>query len=319
MLSSTSSSELRVRAPRLAVSPAVILLLLVAVFLMALEIVTRTVIERHSNVQKMVNSEYSEAIHIRRPGTPGSSGFKQLLVVGNSLVGHGIDFDELRKGLPPEWQAHRFWIYNTNYTDWHFGLRRLFADGSRPNAVAVVFAAMHWYANGTRGDYSSQYLFQTRDLPEVSSEAQLDRTETSSLFFARYSKFYGLRSEIRKVLLDSIMPDLPRMYDLFKPGAARAVTDEELIPLLTQRIATYRNLADSYGSKLILIVPPIPRPGEEHHQAIRIAARNAGVQVVMPMSCADVPSSDFLDDVHLTPQGAKLYTGQVAQALPPVL
>ncbi len=302
------------------VPPAPVILLAVMAALLAMfEFGTRTVIEHRSKVQSMVNREYTGAIQIRRPGIPGGSSFKQLLVVGNSLVGHGIDLDELRKGLPPEWQASRFWIYNTGYTDWHFGLRRLFADGSRPNTVAVVFAAMRWWSTGIRGDYSSQYVFQTRDLPQIASEANLDKTETSGLFLARYSKFYALRSDIRKVLLDSLMPDLPRMYDLFKPGSSRRFTDQELIPLFAERIKTYRTIVETYGSKLILIVPPVPRPGEEHQQAIRIAARNAGVQVVMPMSCSDVPATDFLDDVHLTPEGAKLYTAQVVKQLPPVL
>jgi hypothetical protein len=319
MHSSISNSELTLRIPRAVLPAAVILLAIIAAFLAIFEFGTRTVIDRRSKVQKMVNLEYSGAIQIRRPGIPGGSSSKQLLVVGNSLVGHGIDLDELKKGLPAGWQASRFWIYNTAYTDWHFGLRRLFAEGSRPNTVAVVFAAMHWNSTGIRGDYASQYLFEARDLPQVAAEADLDRTETSSLFLARYSKFYALRSDIRKVLLDSVMPDLPQMYNLFKPGLSRRFTDGELIPLFTERMKTYRTIVETYGSKLILIVPPVPRPGEEHQQAIRMAAHAAGVQVVMPMSCSDVPAGDFLDDVHLTPEGAKLYTAQVVKQLPPVL
>ncbi|MBV9085659.1 MAG: hypothetical protein JOZ62_23540, partial [Acidobacteriaceae bacterium] len=56
-------------------------------------------------------------------------------------------------------------------------------------------------------------------------------------------------------------------------------------------------------------------PGQEHQEAIREAARAAGVEVVMPLTCADVPAPDFLDDVHLTPEGARLYTSAIATQL----
>lgn len=319
MLSSTSNSEIRVRLPRIKASPAILLMASLAMLMGTFEVATRTVIERRSKVQRMVNKEYTEAIHIRRAVGGNSSGPKQLLVVGNSLVDFGINFDQFKRGLPPEWQAHRFWIYNTGYSDWYFGLRRLFADGSRPDAVAIVFAGLNWYSNGIRGDYSSQYLFQTQDLLRISSEANLNRTETSSLLFARYSKFYALRSDIRKVLLNSILPDLPQMYTLFRPGSAPRFTEQQLIPLVTERIIAYRSIVETYGSKLILIVPPVPHPGEEYQRAIRISAGNAGVRVVMPMSCSDVPLTDFLDDIHLAPEGAKLYTSQVVKALPAAL
>ena len=83
----------------------------------------------------MVNEEYQAAIHLRK--TPGSK-TKHILILGNSLVGQGIDFGALQQTLPPDWKAHRFWIYNTYYTDWYFGLRRLFAEGSRPDVVAIL-------------------------------------------------------------------------------------------------------------------------------------------------------------------------------------
>jgi hypothetical protein len=316
MHSSTSSSELSVRFPRLTVPPAVILLLAIAALLLGFEVAARRVVESRSKVQSTLNREYAEAIQIRQ--SPGSN-LKQLLVIGNSLVGHGLDFEELKRGLPPQWQAHRFWVYNTGYTDWYFGLRRLFSEGSRPNTVAVVFAGLHWYTNGIRGDYSSQYLFQTPDLLQIAAEAHLGRTETANLFFARYSKFYALRADIRKVFLNSLLPDLPGMATLFKPGVPRLFTDEELVPLLTRRIGAYRRIVEAYRCNLILIVPPIPPPNEEHQQAIRIAARNAGVQVVMPMSRSSVPAGDFLDDIHLTPAGASLYTAKVAKELSAVL
>jgi hypothetical protein len=303
-------------AAPVAIRPVVAILVAIALILVGFETATRSIIERASKVQRTVNQEYREAVHITKGPLPLP---KQLLIIGNSLVGHGIDFESLKQGLGPRWQVHRFWIYDTAYQDWYFGLRRLFAEGSRPDAVAVVFGAMHWCAPGIRGDYSSQYLFQTRDLRELQSRLALDRTTTSSLLFARYSKFYALRSDIRKLVLDHIIPDLPQMHSLFQPTAGKRMSDEEVRAILDTRIASYREIANSYGAKLILIVPPIPRPGEEHQSSLRMAAADAGVQIAMPMSYADVPATDFADDVHLTPAGARLYISALVKTLAPAL
>jgi hypothetical protein len=309
---STSSFEGVERASRLRRGSIAVLLLVIAIFLVAFEAATRLVIEHKSKVQREVNVEYAEAIAIQRHRPPAP---RQLLVVGNSLVGHGIDMDELRRDLPTDWKAHEFWIYNTNYDDWYFGLRRLFADGSRPDVVAIVFAAIHWNATGTRGDYSAQYLFSTGDIPKVQSQLDLDRTTTASLLFSRFSKAYAIRSEVRKVLLNQLLPDLPRMYGLFKPGPTRHISERQLVDVATRRMLAYKELASRYGTSLVVVVPPLPPPREEHHAALREAAERAGVHIAIPLSGEDIPSSDFSDDVHLTPQGATLFTSALAQVL----
>jgi hypothetical protein len=313
MLSSTSSSRRSFRPGGARSAGVPVLIVLIALSLIAFELFARGIVERKSKVQRIVNEEYQAAIHIRNTGP------RQLLVVGNSLVGHGLDFAEMQRRLPPSWQARRFWIYNTNYDDWYFGLRRLFAEGSRPDAVAVVFAALNWYANGIRGDYSSQYLFRARDVPDVRSQLGLTATTASSLLFARFSKAFALRSEVRKVLLNGIIPDLPQMYNLFKPIGGRQLSEEQVAAIAAPRIKAYRDIARQFGALLIVIVPPIERPKEEHQAGMRKAAEIAGVPIYMPMSCGDVRPGEFADDMHLTPEGAKRWTDVLMEYVRPDL
>jgi hypothetical protein len=317
MPSSISSSDRRGKLTRIGeASNVVILLGIIVVLLVCFETFTRSVIERKSVVEQELNREYTDALRIRRNLSPAR---KQLLVVGNSLVGHGLDFRILEKSLGPEWQIHRYWIYNTAYEDWYYGLRRLFAEGSRPDVVAIDLAALHWYAPGIRGDYSSTYMFRVEDIPKLASEISLDRTKESNLFFARYSKFYAVRSEIRKVVLQALIPDLPRMYDLFKPTVGRHLSNREVLADIEPRVVKMRRLVEANGARLVLIVPPIPRPGEEHHAELLASARDAGVKAFIPLSCFDLPAKDFVDDMHLSLQGASLYTtrlgGEMRSAL----
>ena len=313
MLLSTSNSETKGHSSRLALAT-ILLLALIAALLAGLEVFARVIVERHSKVQRMVNEEYQAAIHIRK--TPGAK-TKHILILGNSLVGHGIDFEALQRTLPPDWTVNRFWIYNTYYTDWYFGLRRLFAEGSRPDVVAILFPALHLCVSTIRGDYFSHYMMQTQDLLQVRTQLGLDRTTTANLLFARISKFYAIRSEIRKVFLQSLMPDLPQMYNLMKPREGWDLTDQQVIDICAERLTVYRKIVEAYGSKLVLLVPPIPRPSAEHHDALRIAAQRAGVETVIPMAYADVPKGEFIDDIHLSPVGAELYTRKLVQTWTP--
>ncbi len=316
MLLSISSSKPEPPQVRQVSKTVVVLVLAIFGILAGLEFFTRLYVERRSRVQREVNLEYNAAVRIRHSPDPNR---KQILIVGNSLVGHGIDMDTLKRDLPHDWQIHRFWIYNTGYEDWYFGLRRLFAEGARPDAVAVVFAALHWYANDIRGEYSSQYMFESRDIPRISAELDLDRTTASSLLFARYSKFFALRSEIRKAILMRLVPDLPNMYALFRPAAQHHMEDRDVLAVLTKRIEACRALTDKYGASLVLIVPPIPRARDEHQNEIRIAAKRAGVDLIMPMSKADTPRQYFADDIHLNPEGARVFSSAVGRSLGPAL
>ena len=134
------------------------------------------------------------------------------------------------------------------------------------------------------------------------------RKGTSKLLFALYSAFYALRSEVRKQVLLALVPDLPAMYNLFKPTVGKRVSSEELAERVGLRVKQLKVLVEQHGARLIMIVPPIPRPGEEYQDGLRAAEQAAGVAIAAPMTIDYVPRADFEDDVHLRPAGAKLFT-----------
>ncbi len=188
-------------------------------------------------------------------------------------------------------------------------------DGSRPDAIAIVMAAMNWNASGIRGDYSSQYLFRSADIPAVQSQLGLDRSTASGLLLSRFSKAYALRGEVRKIILNQIIPDLPRMYALFQPGPARHIPDERVVEVASRRMASYKDVAAAYGIPIIAVVPPITPPNEEYHSALRTAASRAGIQIAIPTEARNLPPSDFADDIHLSKRGASVFTEQLGKVL----
>jgi len=128
---STSSSEIRAATRAIA-------LLLTGLFLYSagLEVVTRRDLSRISRIQRRIHEDLSAAKSIapRAKNDPST-----MLVVGSSLLLTGVDRASLKKELAPNFLVTLLPIENTQFEDWYFGLRRLFAEGSRPSIVVLSY------------------------------------------------------------------------------------------------------------------------------------------------------------------------------------
>jgi hypothetical protein len=131
---------------------------------------------------------------------------------------------------------------------------------------------------------------------------------------ANYSMFFGLRSEIRKVVLGRLMPDLPRLTLRLTTVGAPPIADEALRTITRERVSVVRNECATYGAKLVLALPPTPA----YHEltVVRDAAAESGVETVLPFSADDFAATDYSDGFHLNASGAAKFTDKFIQALP---
>src|SRR5580704_3923552 len=60
-----------------------------------------------------------------------------IAVLGNSLMLEGVDVSLLRAKIEPMYIPVPYFVLATNYYDWFFGLKRLFAEGMRPRYVLL--------------------------------------------------------------------------------------------------------------------------------------------------------------------------------------
>jgi hypothetical protein len=300
MPSSISSSS----APRL---QRAICLLLAGCLLIAgaAEAAARFGFHRASKIQRRFVTEYARA---RALG--GDARRNAVLVIGNSLLLEGVQFDRLQQTLSPEWQAERLVLERTSYYDWYFGLKRLLNEGARPQAVIVVLTARQWAENEFRGDFSSHYLFRMRDLPEVSRELRWSSTELAGSFVAHASEFWAERAELRTFVLRYLVPDLERLTNVFtsnpRPGPLQAARIE---PLLRERLAKLRDLVEAHGAHLVVVVPPTPPvPDNDGWIGVVRAARAVGVPMVEPLPPDAFSPQEYRDGFHLNDAGAARYT-----------
>ena len=226
------------------------LLVSVAIFALALECGTRLCIHRMSASLARISQEADAAARVRRTEQLP----RQLLIVGNSLLMADVDMAALNRGIGPKWQATRFAIEQTTYYDWHFGLRRLFAAGARPDAIVLCMEPRHLVSPGVRTEIFAHFLLQRTDIYRASRTLGLTPTETSDLFFANISAFYALRKEIRKNLLGRLMPSLPNLTAMIIRGGAPPPDPERLSSAAKPRLEATRQVISS-DSRLVLARP----------------------------------------------------------------
>jgi hypothetical protein len=241
---------------------------------------------------------------------------ESVLVAGNSLLLQGVDFPELQQESGPELDLRRAVVEGTFYLDWYYGLRHMFAEGARPDAVVLVLNPIQLTSGAAGGDYTAHFLVDRSDLLQFAKDTGADRNRMSSLALANLSFFYGARAEIRTWVLGQILPDLSSLTHSFN-SAPRLPAGSALRELATQRLIQLRELCRNHGAELVFVIPP---SNEDMGTATVLqAAADLGVQTLIPIAPGVLPLSDYSDRFHLNAKGAGKFTPALAAGLRQVL
>ena len=273
---------------------------------LSLEVVTRAGFRHISRIESRIASQYNTASALRR--TPGK---QTILFLGNSLPLEGIDIPQLRTAMGNHTLCVPFFIEQTQYLDWYFGMRRLFQGGSKPDVVVLSMNIYHLMSPAIRGDYSAFYLFRTADIPEIGRETQSNLTTTSGLLLSHFSLFYAGRTPLRNFLLtrvDRPYSDLLHELSTHPASSAAAGTAEEI---LTRRLREVRTLSESYGIRFVFLLPP----GFGSESALTSSAERAGAPVLIPIHLNRLDRDKFRDGFHLNEAGSAIFTRRLAEEL----
>jgi hypothetical protein len=308
MLLSTSNSKLSSEQRR-SLSAVWALLATVGMFLVAGEIGIHVAYRKWSAIEGRIASEYRQVAAIRRARGEAPV----ILFLGNSLLLEALDVPGLRDRLAPRAQVARFAVEGTGFQDWHYGIRRLLAQGSRPDVIVLCMSAAGMLTPDIRGDYSSYYLFDLADIPAISRELRFDLTRTSSLLFAHFSLFYAARNNYRVFVMNRI--DLPysRIAQALGPHQSGTLpSGEVLVQAIESRMRVLRQDAAPSGLRVMLLVPPGSLPCD--NELIQAGLRT-GVDTMIPFRADTMPRNMFRDATHLNRDGSALFTAAVETEL----
>ncbi len=306
MHSSTSGSKAT------AVTYAKVLAGICAFLIIGLELCANHLLKHNSATYTRISQQYDQALETRPAGIgePAS-----VLMVGNSLLLHGVELDRLRTLTSSDLRIYPVFLEQTGYYDWLYGLQRLFRRGSRPDVVVVGVGVNYFIKDGVREDYAPMVFFDTRDTLAVASDLNLDRTATSNLLLAHASKFWDTRTAIRTQILNHAVPHLPDLFSLINPRPAIPV-GRQFEEIAIPRLQRLRDLCDANGVKLILLVPPTLDSEGAVNQMIS-AAHTVNVDVSVPVNPAALSAKFYLQDgMHLNHEGADVFTAALAKDLP---
>jgi hypothetical protein len=310
MLSSTSNSSQFsgvLRPDRFTIA-----LLATAFALLALiEAVSVLGFDRTSKVQRRELSQRQELLGIRDSEI---SNDPHIAVLGNSLMLEGLDISLLRNKLEPAYIPVPYFVLGTNYYDWFFGLKRLFAEGMRPHYVLLGLSPNQLASPGIRGDISARYLFQKSDLLDIIRDTHMDPTAGSGFLLAHYSEFYSTREITRGFVMSRVLPGVGellhnRVGTLHDPEIKEAV----LGPLAADRLTALDRLCRAYGAHFVFVIPPSYQKGAE---IIRRVGAQRGITVLVPVSDGEFDASYYQSDgIHLNSQGAQVFSTRLAACL----
>jgi len=280
-------------------------------YVCALEVTTRLAFPRINHIWRILRADHLAAISLHPYAQQNSA---TMLMVGNSYLEVGVNRDNLQREIAPAYSIAYLPMSGTGYLDWYFGLRKLFAEGSRPAIVGVCLSTRDLLSDSTYGESFAHALMLRSDILQVEKESHLDNTMTTDYFFDSISSWMGHRDEIHNWLLRKAAPGMSELASHLKPKNQPLPPSDVILAKALPRLRKLNELSQQYGARFFLLIPPT-MDVQDASKEIQQAAAKEGILVLLPFQHAELPETAFIDGAHLNPQGAQLFTERLGPTL----
>jgi hypothetical protein len=287
-----------------------VLLTGLAAILLGLEIGSPLILNRFSNIERRVESEAAAARMLRRYTLDGRP---TVLLTGNSLLLEGVQLDALRDQLAPQAEVSRLAIEQTQYFDWYFGLRRMLQEGSHPSMIVISLATDQFASRLSLDESFAHRQLSARDLRLAVREMQVDKTTASTYVFAHFSNWLANKGFLRQDVLILLVPHFRELAARIADHGAHIHDPAVLLAMAQQRLPELRELGQTYGVRIVLLVPPTLRP--DHSQEIQQLGDTIGIPVWVLTAPGEFPRSLFRDGFHLNAQGSEIFTTRLVNRI----
>jgi hypothetical protein len=238
----------------------------------------------------------------------------RMFVLGNSLLFHGVHFDEVQKSLSPAIETKRWVVMNTSYFDWYYCMVKMFREGARPDVVVLVMSPKQFASSMVREDYFARHLMKLQDIFSIAWNMKISNTQASNLVFSNLSQYYQSRTQIRNKQVRKIfdLGPLMKLITYAPPPPVKTIPEE----LALDRLQKMRDLAEKWNAKFVLVIPPSDG-GKRDINAARLqeAGKTIGVPVLVPIAAGTLGIDHYMDGFHLNQRGAEAFTPQLVASL----
>ena len=278
--------------------------------MLGFEVGSPLILQHLSRTERRVETELLAARSLR-PVT--ADGRATVLLAGNSLLLEGVQLDHLHDSLASQYEVSRLGIEQTHYLDWYFGLRRLLEEGARPSLIVLSLATDQLASTLTLGEEFAHRQMSAHDFPLAIQASKLDRTTASTYLFAHWSNWLAGKSVIRERVLILLVPNFRQLAGRIADHGPHVSDPQLLLSRAQQRLPELRELSQTYGVKIVLLVPPTQR--EDHSREIQAMGEQTGLPVWVLSPPGEFPRDLYRDGFHLNDRGSEIFTSRLAEQI----
>ena len=266
----------------------------------------------HVGANTTVRVETKDAIQLAsNPRTPHT-----VLIVGNSLVLHGIDERALDSALGPGYVVKKETIVGSGYEDWLYGVPSLLDRGSRPTLIVLGFSPAQLVMERPPIARTTRMVWTAGNLERYTMRARVGLTAASNLLLQHFSAFFALRDQLRQDSRKLIVPGYAAMSHDFFDGAPLQPDTTMDIQIAAARLHSLDSACAVRGVHFAFLLMPTRAVDDAAIEPMMIeAGKRAGVPVLVPVSNSALPAEDQLDGYHLNATGALMFSARTGAAL----
>jgi lysophospholipase L1-like esterase len=247
---------------------------------------------------------------------------KRILFLGNSMTRNGVDARIVQQelsaeGLTAPLRIERVYPDATGLAEWYYAFNHYFVSTGRlPDVLIIGFAAND--LSDTRPPQAfrlAQYYTDARDVPEVFAHDVKDFEGRAEFLLSDLSVSFANRTRMRERALDILSPhyresaqEINRAQGAMKKKGGAPVT------LTYARLERLARLAASHGVHVILVAMP-QRESYQLDQQLQPAIERAGMTFIDARAPDGLDGEGFVDEMHLSTDGAALYSRHLARQL----
>lgn len=254
---------------------------------------------------------------------------EHLLFLGNSTTRRGVDMDVLEPALAEQGVAADDLSVGlvhpdaSDILDWLYVYQHNFgAFTAQPDVMVVSFATDNLQdvsPNPQQIRRVARHHTSVQDIPKVFSQDFTTLSQRGDYLFSKVFASFAHRERVRVRLLAMMIP----YYKQTEQGLNETQLVSQTLPTKTPqirytRLERFLSEVDTAAVRVIFVAMPLRDPYQLDPELRGILERQ-GAELINLQSVPGITPDAFLDGLHLTPEGAVVYSRALAQKLAPFL
>lgn len=245
-----------------------------------------------------------------------SSGAR-VLFLGNSMTREGLDIERFSKAAArlghPALSAAKVHPDDTTIAEWPYLFRHYFPNGASPDALVVGFANTNLEdRRAAQPDRIGYFYSDLSDTPDLFENEFTSFGDRAAYLLSHASSAYANRERVSRRIFDLLVPGYRKAAAQFNEAIAAAEHARASAAFSYRRLRVLIDLARTSRTDLILVAMPNRDPYELELDLLDLLEAEK-IPLIDGRNIPGLGPEMFRDNLHLTADGARLYTDWITR------